>query len=91
MCKFKLFSLFFLQQYKKLYISKQNTPNYLKSFFKNDEIIIIRDLPMVEFDITKDLVVSTNQYDRGKDDYVIVQSCKRKQKNRQYVERKKET
>ena len=44
---------------------------------------------MVEFDITKDLVVSTNQYDRGKDDYVIVQSCKRKQKNRQYVERKK--
>ena len=56
---------------------------------KNDEMTTIRDLPMTEFDITKNLIVSTNQYDRGKDDYVIVQPCKGKQKNRQYVERKK--
>lgn len=51
---------------------------------KNAENNIVKALPMTEFDITKNFIISTNQYDRGKDGYIIVNKLKGKQKNRKY-------
>ena len=57
---------------------------------KNNEMVFFRDLPMEELDITKNIIVSTNQYDRGKENYVIVQNLKGTQKNRVYKKDLKE-
>lgn len=61
----------------------KNNADYLIRV-KNAENNIVKELPMIDLDITKNITVSTNQYDRGKDGYVIVQTLKGKQKNRQY-------
>lgn len=53
---------------------------------KDTENGLVKSLPMMELDITKNITVSTNQYDRGKEGYVIVNKLKGKQKNRQYKE-----
>ena len=63
---------------------KQNADYLIR--VRNEENNIIKSLPMVELDITKNLIVSTKQSDRGKDGYVVVQTLKRNQKNRQYKE-----
>jgi len=63
----------------------KNNADYLIRV-RNGENRIIKSLPMTEFDITKNLIVSTNQYDRGKENYVIVQTRKGKQ-NRIYTEK----
>ena len=54
---------------------------------KNNEMNITKDLPMTELDIDKNIIASTNQYDRNKDGYVIVYTRKGKQQNRQYKEK----
>ena len=53
---------------------------------KDTENGLVKSLPMMELDITKNITISTNQHDRGKDDYVIVNKLKGKQKNRKYKE-----
>lgn len=53
---------------------------------KNNENNIVKSLPLCEFDIDKNVIISTNQYDYGKDGYIIVNKLKGKQKNRKYKE-----
>lgn len=51
---------------------------------RNNENKLVSELPMSELDITRDVIISTNQYDREKDNHFIVQTLKGKQKNRTY-------
>ena len=53
---------------------------------KDNENILVKDLPLCEFDIDKKVIVTTNQYYYGKNGYIVVQKLKRTQKNRTYKE-----
>lgn len=53
---------------------------------KNGGTTLIRDLPMTEFDITKNVTISTNQYDASKEGHIVIRVLKGKQKNRKYKE-----
>lgn len=84
-------------QHKTLFIADRGYPSWnLFTHFKyknnadylirvqNQKLTFINDLPMIELDIDRTITISTNQYDRGKDNYIIVQTRKGKQKNRIY-------
>lgn len=53
---------------------------------KNNENILVKDLPLDEFDIDKKVIVTTNQYYYGKKGYIVVKKLKGTQKNRTYKE-----
>ena len=61
----------------------KNNADYLIRV-RNNENRLVTELPMSELDITRDVVISTNQYDRDKDNHFVVQTLKGKQKNRTY-------
>ena len=63
----------------------KNNADYLIRV-KDSENGLVKSLPMMELDITKNITISTNQHDRGKDGYIIVNKLKGKQKNRKYKE-----
>ena len=54
---------------------------------KNNELALLKDVPMDELDFDKNIIVSTNQYDRGKANHAIVLTRKGTQKNRKYKDK----
>lgn len=61
----------------------KNNADYLIRV-KNRENLLIKDLPLTEFDITRKVTITTNQYYYGREGYVVVQKLKGTQKNRKY-------
>lgn len=51
---------------------------------KNSENTLVSHLPMEEFDIDKTVMISTNQYDYGKPNTIVVHKLKGTQANRKY-------